>query len=84
MFLSFGGGPTNSQWGVMGLDIPMYHMFTSTLNAYGYQTLLLEMEDVGAGYFNFFTHALVSDNPPVWAIGGGNPNSTGSIKWGLN
>jgi PKD repeat protein len=83
VFLSLGGGPLNTPWGVMGLDVPFYHAFSFNLNAQGYHVVPLQLEDMG-GYFEFYTHAIVDDKPPVWAVGGNNPNGSGSIKWGLN
>ncbi len=84
VFLSLGGGPVNSPWGVMGLDFPIYHLWTSGLNAYGYQTIPITLEDLGVGFLNFYLQALVNDSPIVWAVGGNNPNGSGSTKWGLH
>ncbi|MHC4942090.1 MAG: IPT/TIG domain-containing protein [Planctomycetota bacterium] len=84
VFLSFGPGPTNSPWGPAGLDMPIYFLWSGVLNSTGYQTVTLVMPDAGAGFINFYTHALVDESPPVWAEGGNNPNGTGSIMWGLN
>ena len=84
LFLSIDGGPLNTPWGVMGLGIPMTHIWTSNLNAYGYQTVPILLVDVGIGFFNFYTHCIVDDSPPIWAVGGNNPNGSGSIMWGLH
>jgi hypothetical protein len=84
VFLSLGPGPTNSPWGQAGLDMPIIHLWSGVLNSTGYQTVPLTMPDAGVGFFNFYTHALVDESPPVWAAGGNNPNGTGSIMWGLN
>jgi hypothetical protein len=84
VFLSFGGGPIPTLWGLMGLDLPIYYLWNAGLNASGYHTVPIWIPPTGGGYFNFFTHALVDDNPPVWAMGGNNPNGSGSIMWGVN
>ena len=84
MFLSFGGGPINTPWGVMGLSFPMISLWSANLNAYGYQTIDIEIQSDPGGTVEFYTHALVDDDPPAWAIGGNNPNGSGSIKWRLH
>ncbi|MHC4944462.1 MAG: IPT/TIG domain-containing protein [Planctomycetota bacterium] len=84
LFLSFGPGPVNSLWGQVGLDMPVYYLWTGAINPLGFHNVSLTMPDLGIGFFNFYTHALVDDSPPVWAEGGNNPNDTGSIMWGLN
>ncbi len=83
VFISLGGGPTPSQWGIMGLGAPL-HLWTATLNTQGYITVPIEMSDPEIGFFNFYIHALVDDSPLIWATGGNNPNGSGSIKFGLN
>jgi hypothetical protein len=84
VFLSFGGGPVLTPYGLMGLNWPIYFFWNGYLNSYGYQTVTLTMPYLGYGFIQFYTHALVDDFVPIWAIGGNNPNGTGSIVWGLN
>lgn len=85
VFLSMtGGGPNNTKWGIMGLDAPLIYGYSGFIDADGYMTVLLSMPINHSGYFNFYTHALVDDSPPVWSTGGNNPNGSGSIMWGLN
>jgi hypothetical protein len=84
VFLSFGGGPVSTPYGMMGLNFPLYFFWSATLNANGYHIVPITMPYTGGGFVNFYTQALVDDNPPVWAMGGNNPNGYGSIMWGLH
>jgi hypothetical protein len=83
-FLSLGGGPTPTPWGVMGLQLPVYLLWANLLNGDGFHTVPIVMVDTGSGFISFFTHTLVDASPPVWAHGGNNPNGSGSIQWGLH
>jgi hypothetical protein len=82
--LSLGGGPVPTKYGIMGLNYPIFILGSGVLNANGYLVIPMTMPDNQAGYFNFFTHAIVDNGPPVWALGGNNPNGSGSILWGLH
>jgi hypothetical protein len=84
LFFSLDPGPLKTPWGQAGVGVPFYYMFASFLNPNGYQTLPITLTDPQVGFFNFYTHCLVDDQPPVWATGGNNPNGTGSIMWGLH
>jgi hypothetical protein len=78
---SFGGGPNNTPFGVMGLDPPLVILFTAVLNAKGYVELPFSIPPLGP--MEFYLQALVDHGSPVWAIGGNNPNGSGSVKFVL-
>ncbi|MFH2000830.1 MAG: M14 family zinc carboxypeptidase [Planctomycetota bacterium] len=82
LLLSLGGGPTNTPFGVMGLDVPYYWLVTSFIGIKGYEALDLQVPDVGP--LEFYLHALVDDSPPRFAAGGNNPNGTHSVKFVLD
>jgi len=84
LFLSLDPGPTKTQWGWMGLGNQFRLLWIMNLNAGGYQTFPYEVTDLGVGFINIYIHALVDDNPLIWATGGNNPNGTGSLMWGFN
>ncbi|MHC4944890.1 MAG: C25 family cysteine peptidase [Planctomycetota bacterium] len=83
-FFSFGGGPTPTPYGNMGLDSPFYFLFSGVIPGSGH--LLIPMP-IGAGYgpLDFYIHVLGlnGSSQAVWAYGGGNPNGTGSIWFHL-
>lgn len=82
LLLSLGGGPTNTKFGVMGLDVPYYWLATSFIGVKGYEGLSFEIPAVGP--LDCYIHALVDESPPVFAEGGNNPNGTHSVKFVLN
>lgn len=82
LLLSFGGGPTPTKFGVMGLDVPYIWLASSFIGVKGYEGLKFEVPDVGP--LDFYIHALVDDSPPIFAEGGNNPNGTHSVKFVLD
>jgi hypothetical protein len=84
-FLSYGGGPTPTAYGLMGLDSPIFPLFASNLNAQGYGLLPLSLAP-GLGPLDFYIHLLGVDptGNPVWSEGGNNPNGTGGLWFHLN
>jgi hypothetical protein len=83
LFLSIGGGPLNTPWGIAGLDMPVFPIFQLGINSDGFHMVPMKMQDPGVGLYKWYTHALVDIGAPAWAIGGNNPNGTHSIVWGL-
>jgi len=85
LYYSLGGGPLPSPYGVAGLDMPIYPLFMSQISGQGYTFMLLPIP-AGYGPLTFYMQVLGLDSTgqPLWAIGGGNPNGTGSIEFNLN
>lgn len=81
---SVGRGPTNTPWGIVGLDPPVYFLWSGTIGAFGYHTQKILMPYTGLGGFYAYSQSLVDNNPPVWAIGGNNHNGLGGCVWSLN
>jgi hypothetical protein len=80
---SLGRGPTNTPWGVVGLDPPVYFLWAGTIGAFGYDTMPIVIPYTGLGFFYAYSQTLVDNNPPVWAIGGNNHNGLGGCVWAL-
>lgn len=84
VFISAGGGILPTPWGIAGLDVPVFLMWSGLLNADGVNYVEFDIPNPGTGYISFFTHALVDFDPPLWAQGGNNPNGAQSIWWGIH
>lgn len=83
VFISSGGGPYPTPWGLMGLDAPVTYIFCSYLNLEGYALIPFQLPLAGSS--ECYLHILGMDPAgfPLWSKGGENPNGTGSIffKW---
>jgi hypothetical protein len=85
LYYSYGGGPVNTSWGIMGLDLPIFFGFSMNLNAQGYWVIPVGF-DPGFGGLDLYIHFLGtnSQGKPAWCSGGNNPNGSGSIWVHLN
>lgn len=83
LFLSFGGGPVNTPYGTMGLNPPVILLFGAALGSKGYIEITFDIP-TGVGPLEFYMQALVNHGGTVlWAVGGNNPNGSGSVKFVL-
>lgn len=84
-YLSFGGGPTPTSFGTMGLDFPIILLLSSNLNIQGFALVPITLPQ-GFGPLDIYIHALgfKSGGDIVWSTGGNNPNGSGSIWIHLN
>ncbi len=78
VYYSEGPGPYTTPYGTMGLDLPVYRVAAGTLNSDGY---IYQTFTAPSTPYTFYLHAISVDNGSyTWAIGGDNPNGTGSIE----